>query len=134
MAHPDTPAPERPAYLIRKNGYWYRPNSCGYTASTIQAGRYTLKDAIKITHPNGPGGPRDGMEFYHEDTINDEDWRAFSALSAERDALKAELAEAIDVMRFYSDPPNTMPVPDFYSEMNFGGKADAFLAKVKDKP
>ena len=50
-------------YLIRKGGYYYRPNSQGYTISTAEAGRYTLEEAIRITHPNGPDGPRDGMDY-----------------------------------------------------------------------
>ena len=36
---------ERPAYLIRKRGSYYRPNNQGYTTSVIQAGRYTLAEA-----------------------------------------------------------------------------------------
>lgn len=52
-----------PMYLIRKGGYYYRPNSQGYTVSKDEAGRYTLKEAINITHPNGPDGPRDGMSY-----------------------------------------------------------------------
>ena len=77
---------ERPIYLIRKQGLWYRPNERGYTTSAIQAGRYTLADAMKITYPNGPDGPRDGMEFYHEGTLNDADWQAYAALSAKLEA------------------------------------------------
>jgi hypothetical protein len=56
---------ERP-YLIRKGGYWYRPNSQGYTPCARQAGRYTLAEAIDLSHPNGPDGPRDGIDYVHE--------------------------------------------------------------------
>ena len=52
-------------YLIRKGGWFYRPNSEGYTGSPIEAGRYTLEQAIDLTHPNGPEGPRDGLRYYH---------------------------------------------------------------------
>lgn len=55
------PAPA--AYLIRKRGAWYRPNSQGYTTTISHAGRYSLEEAIAITHPNGPDGPRDGMSY-----------------------------------------------------------------------
>lgn len=50
-------------YLIRKGGYFYRPNSQGYTACITEAGRYSLDEAEAITHPNGPDGPRDGMDY-----------------------------------------------------------------------
>ncbi|MCB5201704.1 hypothetical protein LH464_04325 [Neorhizobium sp. T786] len=32
-------------WLIRKNGYYYRPNSQGYTCFVHEAGRYTKEDA-----------------------------------------------------------------------------------------
>lgn len=97
-------------YLIRKQGYYYRPNSQGYTCSAIQAGRYTRSDAESITHPNGQWGPRDGMSFHHEDDVVDDDWMLFRNLrqaltdaeakiasmtpapDAELDALVADLA------------------------------------------
>jgi hypothetical protein len=57
------------SYLIRKGAYWYRPNSQGYTVCVAEAGRYTLAEAENITHPNGPNGPRDGMDFIHENDV-----------------------------------------------------------------
>lgn len=51
------------AYLIRKGGAYYRPNAEDYTRSKADAGRYTLEDAIRHSHPNGPDGPRDGMSY-----------------------------------------------------------------------
>ncbi len=87
-------------YLVRKRRGYYRPNSCGYTESPIVAGRYTLAQAIDETHPNGPDGPRDGMDYVHEVDLTDEAWlahiAAISALVAERDAAiaRAEQAEA----------------------------------------
>lgn len=56
-------------YLIRKAGYYYRPNGQGYTASPLEAGRYTLAQAQRVTHPNGPDGPRDGMDYLHESEV-----------------------------------------------------------------
>ena len=32
-------------YFVRKNGYYYRPNSRGYTSSPWEAGRYSKEDA-----------------------------------------------------------------------------------------
>ncbi|KFB11082.1 hypothetical protein [Nitratireductor basaltis] len=32
-------------YLIRKGGYYYRPNSLGYTTKKSEAGRYTKEEA-----------------------------------------------------------------------------------------
>lgn len=54
-------------YIIHKAGRgFYRPDACGYTLFTADAGRYSLQDAISHTHPNGPDGPRDGMTYKHE--------------------------------------------------------------------
>jgi hypothetical protein len=56
-------------YLIRKGGYFYRPNAQGYTISKAEAGRYTLADAISYSHPNGADGPRDGIDYLLADDI-----------------------------------------------------------------
>jgi len=50
-------------YLIRKGGAYYRPNAAGYTVNVNEAGRYSLEDAIRHSHPNGPDGPRDGTDY-----------------------------------------------------------------------
>ncbi len=72
-------------FLIRKNGYWYGPDSRGYTTSAIQAGRYTMDQAYEITHPNGPDGPRDGMSYIAEHLVDDGDLKAYRALLARVD-------------------------------------------------
>jgi hypothetical protein len=59
------------AYLIRKSGAWYRPNSAGYTTNIAEAGRYTLAEAEAITHPNGPDGPRDSMSYEVAPTLTE---------------------------------------------------------------
>jgi hypothetical protein len=84
-------SPEAPKYLIRKHGSWYRPNERGYTTTAILAGRYTLAQAEKITHPNGPDGPRDGMTFAHEDDVVEEAWLAYRALLARVAELESEV-------------------------------------------
>ena len=50
-------------YFIRKGGAYYRPNAEGYTRDTAEAGRFTLDEAIAHSHPNGPDGPRDGIDY-----------------------------------------------------------------------
>jgi hypothetical protein len=50
-------------YLILKRGLYYRPGSKGYTSNRDEAGRYTLQEAIRQSHPNGPDGPRDGITY-----------------------------------------------------------------------
>lgn len=50
-------------YLILKRGLFYRPAAKGYTDSVEEAGRFTLKEAIAHSHPNGPDGPRDGISY-----------------------------------------------------------------------
>jgi len=89
-------AVERPAYLIRKGGYYYGPDSRGYTTSAIQAGRYTLEEAQSISHPNGCEGPRDGMSFIHEDGVSDHDWVAYRALLTRAETAEARLAEVVE--------------------------------------
>ena len=66
----ETEVPEH-GYLICKYGMFYRPDSCGYTSSKSEAGRYSLNMAIDITHPNGADGPRDGMTCIHETEVPD---------------------------------------------------------------
>jgi hypothetical protein len=50
-------------YLICKYGKYYRPNAQGYTGNVAEAGRYTLAEAIRHSHPNGPDVPRDGIDY-----------------------------------------------------------------------
>jgi hypothetical protein len=50
-------------YLIRKGGYFYRPNAQGYTTCKHEAGRYTIDEAVFYTHPNGLNGPRDELSY-----------------------------------------------------------------------
>lgn len=54
---------EEALYLVCKYGMYYRPNAKGYTSSLAEAGRYTLAEAIRHSHPNGPNGPRDGITY-----------------------------------------------------------------------
>lgn len=56
-------------FLILKRGYYYRPNSQGYTTNVDEAGLYSFEEAWDITHPNGPDGPRDGMDFVQYEPI-----------------------------------------------------------------
>lgn len=58
-----SPKSDGDEYLICKNGMYYRPNAQGYTSSVVDAGRYTLDEPIRHSHPNGPNGPRDGMTY-----------------------------------------------------------------------
>lgn len=54
---------EEALYVICKYGGYYRPNAAGYTNNIAEAGRYTLEEAIRHSHPNGPDGPRDGITY-----------------------------------------------------------------------
>lgn len=65
-AAPWTPPEDRQKglYLIFKSGRgFYRPNARGYTMNALDAGRYTLAEAMDHTYPNGPEGPRDGLDY-----------------------------------------------------------------------
>lgn len=57
-------------YLIRKGSFFYRSNAQGYTANTDDAGRYSLEEAERLTHPNGPDGPRDGLTYVDENEVD----------------------------------------------------------------
>lgn len=50
-------------YVVIKDGYYYRPGSAGYTKNIAEAGRYTLTEAVRESHPNGRSGPRDGLTY-----------------------------------------------------------------------
>jgi hypothetical protein len=61
---PWQPPPVKGLYLIFKAGRgFYRPNAQGYTMTTLDAGRFTRAEAESHTHPNGPDGPRDGLDY-----------------------------------------------------------------------
>ena len=38
---------------LKKRGYWYRPDACGYTSRENEAGRYTIEEAQEHAHPDG---------------------------------------------------------------------------------
>lgn len=75
MTQPEASKPESAAvepwgYLIYKGGRgWYRRNAEGYTPNPAEAGRFSLADAVRYSHPNGPDGPRDGITFQREDFV-----------------------------------------------------------------
>jgi len=74
-------------FLVFKAGRgWYRSESQGYTNFKFDAGRYTEKEAISITHPNGEDGPRDGMYYRHESEVRD-------YVSDRIEALESSLSE-----------------------------------------
>lgn len=95
---------EKNGYVIHKNGRgWYCPNSKGYTLELESAGRYSLEEAEKITHPNGFDGPRDGMTYKHESEyvmkFSCEEALRIHDLAIERDMLlksKEELSKALN--------------------------------------
>lgn len=73
-------------YLISKGGAYYRPNAQGYTTSRAEAGRYTLAEAIRHSHPNGPDGPRDGITY----ELDDDPLTELQRLGQEYDARVGE--------------------------------------------
>lgn len=42
----------RRCYVLRKRGYFYRPNASGYTGRIEEAARYTLKEATRREYPH----------------------------------------------------------------------------------
>ncbi len=82
-------------YLIRKGGYYYRPNCSGYTTSKFEAGRYTKAEAereaaVEPWH----------MSAIHQDDVVDDpvssrvrmDTARIEALEAENARLREALA------------------------------------------
>ena len=78
-------------WLIRKGGYFYRPNCAGYTTSKVEAGRYTKAKAeaeasVEPWH----------MSAIHQSSVPDEPsivglYEEIAALKAERDELLVEV-------------------------------------------
>jgi len=76
-------------WLIRKGGYFYRPNMSGYTTAKHEAGRYTKEDAEREAR----------IEPWHMKAIHENEWpddkisAKLSTLAAENERLKAMVAE-----------------------------------------
>ena len=76
-------------WLIRKGGYYYRPNCAGYTTSKFEAGRYTKAEAereaaVEPWH----------MKAVHQDDVEDDPVSARVRMDSARiAALEAQLAE-----------------------------------------
>lgn len=90
-------------YLIHKAGRgWYRPGAAGYTLNADEAGRFTRREAISHSRPNGPTGPRDGLTFRHESEVparsNCKDALRIHELTAERDALREEREQLLQAL------------------------------------
>jgi len=77
-------------WLIRKGGYFYRPNMSGYTTAKHEAGRYTKEDAEREAR----------IEPWHMKAIHENEWpddkisAKLSTLAAENERLRADLAAA----------------------------------------
>ena len=100
-------------YLIRKGGAYYRPNAAGYTMNVAEAGRYSLEDAIRHSHPNGPDGPRDGIDY-------------MPAPPACHQSGRTGAGEALDKRIFLTCVSGDGPTP--YLKVHFNTLADAHAA------
>ncbi len=54
--------PDDELFLIEKRGYWYRPESKGYTSSILEAGIYTKEEASFCFDPETGDNKRSGYE------------------------------------------------------------------------
>jgi hypothetical protein len=109
-----------PLYLIRKRGAFYRPNAEGYTMNRAEAGRYTLAEAVSHSHPNGPDGPRDGIDYMLADPVESMSHRCETC--GTKDGHEPGCAENVPP----EDDAPTSPVLELYV-------AD-FLAAVREAP
>lgn len=86
---------EEALYVICKYGGYYRPNAAGYTNNIAEAGRYTLEEAIRHSHPNGPDGPRDGITYEPAPTPPSPHREP---IEADREAIQADYVAASELM------------------------------------
>ncbi len=77
-------------YLIRKDGYFYRPNSRGYTTSKFEAGRYTKADA----EAEAAVEPWHMSAVHQDDVPDDAPSRSIKDKDAEIEKLLREIHEA----------------------------------------
>lgn len=82
---------EKREWLVRKGGYFYRPNGAGYTTRKIEAGRYTkaeavLEAAVEPLH----------MTVLHESEIPDEPAISAPPASGWRSAMTELDKDALD--------------------------------------
>lgn len=120
----------RREFLIFKAGCgWYRSECSGYTPWKFEAGRYTEQEAKSITHPNGYGGPRDGMFYKHESEVRDhpsdriEELEAANrglvrlneATEARAEAAEAKLRKAVKALEEIEAADRTIETPSDYA-------------------
>lgn len=90
---------EEREYLIRKGGYYYRPNCSGYTTSKFEAGRYTKAEAdreatVEPWH----------MKAIHQDDVEDDPVSSRVRMDSARiEALEAENARLREALEPFSD-------------------------------
>lgn len=96
---------EKAEWLIRKDGYFYRPNCQGYTTHKHEAGRYTKEKAEKEASVE-PWH----MKAIHESECPDD---AVSAIYKDKDTrivtLEAQLAEAKQALTYIKDVKADVP-------------------------
>lgn len=83
-------------FIIEKAGFYYRPNSQGYTGLKREAGRYSFEEAALEVGPNGPDGSQDGLSMWREDEAPQFSgccsWEARLAERVRKQALEDALA------------------------------------------
>lgn len=93
-------------WLIRKGGYFYRPNFCGYTTSKHEAGRYTKEDAEREAR----------VEPWHMKAIHESEWPDDVASRASPTVEKVEALSDAQIIEIavahsnYRDGPQDVEV------------------------
>jgi hypothetical protein len=103
---------DKAEWLIRKNGYYYRPGSCGYTSNKDEAGRYTKKQAEAEARVEP-----ENIHAIHESEIPDS--AAVTALKAERDALLDKIATAYQIVGALSLATGLIDHPDVQRALDY---------------
>jgi len=124
-------------YFVRKNGYYYRPNSRGYTSSPWEAGRYSKEDAE--THIDERAGVSivrasevmpDMLDSQSEDAwdkLRDEIVGAFIAgAKGTHDALREDPDNLTD-----PDPNFKEAAYDYFAALEVNGRTDRILARIQ---
>lgn len=132
LPSPACTAGEPQEWLIRKGGYYYRPNCAGYTTSKFEAGRYTEAEARKEAEIE-PWH----MSALHQDEVPDDPASAsVGELKARIADLEGKLAEAIDTLKFYANPDIYKPHPHgpAFDRRDLSFSATSTLSTLRTKP
>lgn len=108
---------ERQEYVIRRKGYFYRPGSCGYTASVLEAERYT-KSAADL-HSGDDCTVHHISEFFTPDDASNR---------------KDDRTAVVDAFNRWEPPTQPRPSPDTSGGAGSQGLCETTLTERFENP